>query len=242
MMYGRRLRNFLRRRCSQMPSGGRQGSSLPPPPPSIGSSSSSSPQSPPGGVAGPVLTCQILSTRAAECSDLRAASATSPPPSGSDPRQRSCRCRRHPSLLRCSANPLLPTGAGTCAWWSPADCQPLREARFRRRVLLGSRGCRGSRCCRCCPCPPQQCRRQGERSARAHAALSRMVLSSDRKAGCVVIVADAGTATPALLLLPFAFAVVPMDGLGQFYGTFFGRTASSSSFVAIVHDDDTGVG
>ena len=60
----------------------------------------------------------------------------------------------------------------------------------------------------------------------------------------VVVVADANAAAtaPALLLLPFAFAVVPMDGLGQFHGTFFGRTASSSSIVAIVHDDDAGVG
>jgi hypothetical protein len=33
-----------------------------------------------------------------------------------------------------------------------------------------------------------------------------------------------------------------MDGLGQFHGTFFGRTASSSLIVAIVHDDKTGVG
>jgi len=32
------------------------------------------------------------------------------------------------------------------------------------------------------------------------------------------------TAKPgaSFLLLPFAFAVVPMDGLGQFHGTFFG--------------------
>ena len=69
-----------------------------------------------------------------------------------------------------------------------------------------------------------------------------MVASSDRKAGgVVVIVADANAAAPALLLLPFAFAVVPMDGLGQFHGTFFGRTASSLSIVAIVHDDNAGV-
>ena len=68
-----------------------------------------------------------------------------------------------------------------------------------------------------------------------------MVPSSDRKAGGVVVVADADAAAPALLLLPFAFAVVPMDGLGQFHGTFFGRTASLSSIVAIVHDDDAGV-
>jgi len=69
-----------------------------------------------------------------------------------------------------------------------------------------------------------------------------MVPSSDRKAGGVVVVADADAAAPALLLLPFAFAVVPMDGLGQFHDTFFSRTASSPSIVAIVHDDDTGVG
>ena len=42
MMYGHRLCNRHRCRCSQMPSGGRQGSSLLPRPPSIGSSSSSS--------------------------------------------------------------------------------------------------------------------------------------------------------------------------------------------------------
>jgi len=33
-----------------------------------------------------------------------------------------------------------------------------------------------------------------------------------------------------------------MDGLGQFHGTFFGRTASSSSIISIVHDNDAGVG
>jgi hypothetical protein len=43
-------------------------------------------------------------------------------------------------------------------------------------------------------------------------------------------------------LLPFAFAVFPMDGLGQFHGTFFGRTASSSLIVVIVHKDNAGVG
>ncbi len=69
-----------------------------------------------------------------------------------------------------------------------------------------------------------------------------MVPSSDRKAEGIVVVADANAATPLLLLLPFAFAVVPMDDLSQFHGTFFGRTASSSSIVAIVHDDDAGVG
>ena len=70
-----------------------------------------------------------------------------------------------------------------------------------------------------------------------------MVASSDCKAGgVIVIVADANAAAPALLLLPFAFAVVPMDGLGQFHGTFFSRTASSSSIVTIVHDNNAGVG
>ena len=69
-----------------------------------------------------------------------------------------------------------------------------------------------------------------------------MVPSSDRKAGGVIVVADADAAAPALLLLPFAFAVVPMDGLSQFHGTFFGRTASSSLIFTIVHDNDTGVG
>jgi len=69
-----------------------------------------------------------------------------------------------------------------------------------------------------------------------------MVPSSDRKAGGVVVVADADAAAPALLLLPFAFAVVLMDGLGQFHGTFFGRTASLSSIIAIVHDKDAGAG
>jgi len=68
-----------------------------------------------------------------------------------------------------------------------------------------------------------------------------MVPSSNRKAGGVVVIADANAAAPALLL-PFAFAIVPMDGLGQFHGTFFGRTALSSSIVAIVHDNDAGVG
>jgi hypothetical protein len=66
--------------------------------------------------------------RAAECSDLQAVSATSPPPSSTVPRRRRCRCRRHPSPSRCSATPPLPTG------------QPLCEAHFRRRVLLCSRG------------------------------------------------------------------------------------------------------
>jgi len=69
-----------------------------------------------------------------------------------------------------------------------------------------------------------------------------MVPSSDRKAGCIVIVADANAAAPVLLLLPFAFAVVPMDGLGQFHGTFFGRTAWSSLIIAIVHNNNAGVG
>ncbi len=69
-----------------------------------------------------------------------------------------------------------------------------------------------------------------------------MVPSSDRKAGDVVVVADADDAAPALLLLPFAFAILQMNCLGQFHGTFFGRTASSSLIIAIVHDDDAGVG
>ena len=69
-----------------------------------------------------------------------------------------------------------------------------------------------------------------------------MILSSDCKAGGIVVVADAKAAAPALLLFPFAFAVVPMDGLGQFHETFFGRTALLSSIVAVVHDDDAGVG
>ena len=63
-----------------------------------------------------------------------------------------------------------------------------------------------------------------------------MVPSSDRKAGGVVVAADAGAAAPALLLLPFAFAVVPMDGLGQFHGMFFSRTA------LIFYEDNAGVG
>ena len=70
----------------------------------------------------------------------------------------------------------------------------------------------------------------------------RTVPSSDRKARGVVVIADADAAAPALLPLPFALVVVPMDGFGQFHSTFFGRTASSSLIVAIVHDDDTGVG
>jgi len=69
-----------------------------------------------------------------------------------------------------------------------------------------------------------------------------MVPSYDRKAGDVAVVADADAAAPPLLLLPFAFAVVPLDGLGQFHGTFFGRMASSLSIVTIVHDNDAGVG
>ena len=69
-----------------------------------------------------------------------------------------------------------------------------------------------------------------------------MVPSSDCKAGGIAVVADADAAAPALLLLPFAFAVVPMDGLSQFHGMFFGRTALSSLIVPIVHDDNTGVG
>ena len=131
--------------------------------------------------------------RAAECSDLRAVSATS---------------RRHPSPSRCSATPPLPTG------------QPLCEAHFRRRVLLCSRGRRGSRFCRRCPCPPRRRRRRGESSARAHAARSRMVPSSDRKAR--------RRCRPRAPSSP----VVPMDSIGQFHGTFFGRTASSSSIAA----------
>ena len=68
-----------------------------------------------------------------------------------------------------------------------------------------------------------------------------MVPSSNRKAGGVVVVADAdpNAAAPALLLLPFAFANVPMDGLSQFHGTFFGRTGLSSSIIVVVHDDNT---
>ena len=68
-----------------------------------------------------------------------------------------------------------------------------------------------------------------------------MVPSLDHKAGGVVVVADADAATPTLLLLPFAFAIIPMDGLGQFHDTFFCRTALSLLIVAVVHDDDTGV-
>jgi hypothetical protein len=74
----------------------------------------------------------------------------------------------------------------------------------------------------------------------------RSVPSSDCKAGGVVTNAnadaDADAAAPALLLLPFAFVVVPMDGLSQFHGKFFGRTASLSSIVAVDHDNDAGVG
>ena len=69
-----------------------------------------------------------------------------------------------------------------------------------------------------------------------------MVQSSDRKAGGVVVVADANTAAPVLLLLPFAFAVIPMDGLGQFHGMSFGWTASLLSIVAVVHNNNAGVG
>ena len=69
-----------------------------------------------------------------------------------------------------------------------------------------------------------------------------MVPSSDHKAGGVIVVADANAAARALLLLPFAFAVVPMDGLGQFHGMFFGRTALSLSIVTIFYKDDAGVG
>ena len=71
-----------------------------------------------------------------------------------------------------------------------------------------------------------------------------MVPSSDRKAGGVVVIANAVTAAaaaPALLLLPFAFAVVPMDGLSQFHGMFFGRTALSLLIIAAVHNDNAGV-
>jgi hypothetical protein len=68
-----------------------------------------------------------------------------------------------------------------------------------------------------------------------------MVPSSDRKAGGIVVVANADAATPALLLPPFAFAIVPMDGHSQFHGTIFSRTASSLSIFAIVHDDNAGV-
>ena len=67
-----------------------------------------------------------------------------------------------------------------------------------------------------------------------------MAPSSDRKARGVVIIAnaDATAAAPTLLLLPFAFALVPMDCLGQFHGMFFGRTGSSLSIFTVVHDDD----
>ena len=44
---------------------------------------------------------------------------------------------------------------------------------------------------------------------------SRTVPSSNREAGGVIVVADANA--PVLLLLPFAFAITPMDGLGQFH-------------------------
>jgi hypothetical protein len=63
-----------------------------------------------------------------------------------------------------------------------------------------------------------------------------MVPSFDHKAGGVIIVADANAAARVLLLLPFAFAVVPLDGLGQFHGMFFGRTA------LIFYEDNAGVG
>ena len=69
-----------------------------------------------------------------------------------------------------------------------------------------------------------------------------MVLSSNRKAGGVVVLANTDADALALLLLSFAFAVVLMDRLDQFYGTFFSRTASLSSIVAVVHDNNAGVG
>ena len=95
----------------------------------------------------------------------------------------------------------------------------MREARFRCHVFLCSHGHHGSRRCHCrCPCPPRHHRHRSKRSAhaRARATQLRTVPSSDRKAGSVIVVADTNSAAPALLLLPFAFAVVPMDGLGQF--------------------------
>ena len=103
--------------------------SLPPPPPSIGLSSFSSFSSrrncgtcvdlpdpvDPASIATPFL-CMVRAIRSlcdnvgrqlwtAECSDLQAVSATSPPPSGTIPRRRHCHCCHHPSPLRCSATP-----------------------------------------------------------------------------------------------------------------------------------------
>ena len=69
-----------------------------------------------------------------------------------------------------------------------------------------------------------------------------MVPSSDRKAGGIVVVADANASAPALLLLPFVFAIILMDGLSQFHGTFFCRMASLLLIVAVVHDNNAGVG
>ena len=69
-----------------------------------------------------------------------------------------------------------------------------------------------------------------------------MVPSSNCKAGGSVVIADANVTTPVLLRLPFAFAVVPMDGLGQVHRTFFDRTASLLMIVAVVHDEYAGVG
>ena len=138
-MYGCHLCNCRHHRCSQMPSGGQQGSSLPPPPLSIDRRPPCpSPPSPPGGIAGPVLTCRIMSTLqvspphshawrvlSAPCAtmsvgdDGRPSAPTSgprqrpPPPSGAV-EERRCRRRRHPlPSCRSATPPLQP--APVCA-------------------------------------------------------------------------------------------------------------------------------
>ena len=140
--------NCRRRRCSQMPSGGRQGSSLPPPPPMIrSSSSSSSPPSPPGGIAGPALTCRIPPTLrvsppcpcawrvlSAPCATMLVGNDGRPSAPTSGPCQRPPPPRLAPFIDDAAVvaivirrrrvvlpPPPLPTSAGMRAWPSPAD-------------------------------------------------------------------------------------------------------------------------
>ena len=113
-MYGCCLCNHRLCHCSQMPSGGRQGSLLPPPPPI-----QSPPPRPPGGITGPASTCRILSTPRVSppCSRARCMLSTPcatilvgddgrPSAPTSEPRQ------RPPSRRRSSITPLsLPSSS-----------------------------------------------------------------------------------------------------------------------------------
>ena len=141
-MYGCHLCNCRHHRCSQMPSGGQQGSSLPPPPLSIDRRPPCpSPPSPPGGIAGPVLTCRIPSTLQVSPPCSHAWCMLSPPCAtmlvGDDGRPSaptSGPCQRPPPPVRrrSSTTPLSlpPLSVAVTSFRHPPPSNGCRYARF----------------------------------------------------------------------------------------------------------------